>query len=823
MLELIPKVNECIPISHFLCVLCVPLWLVIFLSRIISMNFARLPPAGSSRFIPPPDVASCGSLNVRLPNRRKLVRYFVAAAALALAGWYVLPFCVSPPPGLLENPDASPVVVDRHGLVISHVALPDASRCAPVSLAEFPPDLLACTLAAEDKRFYSHGGVDFLATARAARDLLIKRRIVSGASTITQQLVKISSPPAKRTPLTKIREVLAARRLEMTWSKERILTAYLNRLDYGNLRVGAAEAARFHFQKPLGDLSLAECAMLAGIPQAPSRLNPLRRPERAIVRRNVVLQRLAAAGKADPARIATALAEPLSLRPLKESQPAPWLASLNLPPPDPANPRREIRTTLDLPLQRELETVVREETSKLKAANLRHAAVVVIDNPSGEILALVSSAAWLDPRGGQLNGALVPRSPGSTLKPFTYLLAMDLNQRTPASILADIPSPFRTPEGLDLPENYDHAYRGPVTLRGALACSLNVPALRELNLLGGPAPLHHLLTTLGLTTLGTDSTADGLGLTIGNAPVRLLELANAYAALARDGRYFPPVLFPDQSSSEPEIRLPFAATSYYLIADILADPVARAPSFPPGGPLDLPFRCAVKTGTSSDFRDNWCLGFTPQFTVGVWAGNFENQPMKGISGVSGAGPIFHRAMLRLHRDHAPTWFERPQGLTEVSIDTRTGKHTATEPKNPHIRPDLVPADQVPSAAAPADYDATGKVLLDPAYAGWFASRHNLRRGELALDPAPARLEPLRIITPADGITLLLDPEIPSGSDKLRPVTNLPGTARWTSSTLRIDPATPEPVIHLAPGTHTLTATDPRTGISHHITFHVKVL
>ena len=476
-----------------------------------------------------------------------------------------------------------------------------------------------------------------------------------------------------------------------------------------------------------------------------------------------------------------------------------------------------------MPLQRELECVIREETSKLKDANLRHAAVVVIHNPTGEILALVSSSAWADPRGGQLNGTLVTRSPGSALKPFTYLLAIDRNNRTPASIVADIPSPFRTPQGLDLPQNYDKAYRGPVTLRQSLACSLNVPAMRELNAIGGPTPLHQLLTTLGLTTLGTDPTAAGLGLTIGNAPVRLLELTNAYATLARGGRHLPPVLFFGQPAAAPETRLPFAATSFFLIADILSDQTARAPSFPPGGPLDLPFRCAVKTGTSSDFRDNWCLGFTPEFTVGVWAGNFENQPMKGISGIAGAGPIFHRTMLRLHRDHAPAWFVQPAGLVAVNIDSRNGKIAPANPADPHIHPDLVPANQLPPIATAADYDPTGKVMLDPAYAAWFESRHNLRRGELTLNPAPVSLEPLKIITPTDGITLLLDPEIPAGSDQLRPVTNLPGTARWSSPTLQIEPASPEPVIHLAPGTHTLTATDPRTGISKKITLHVKVM
>ena len=498
-----------------------------------------------------------------------------------------------------------------------------------------------------------------------------------------------------------------------------------------------------------------------------------------------MLQRLAAAGNPTPP--ASPPPSP-SRSPSARSanpKPAPWLASSRS-----QISNLEIHTTLDLPLQRDLEAIVREETAKLKDANLRHAAVVAIHNPTGEILALVSSADWDDPRGGQFNGALAPRSPGSTLKPFTYLLAMERNHRIPSSILADIPSPFRTPQGLDLPENYDRAYRGPVTLRTALACSLNVPALRELNALGGPRPLHELLTNLGLTTLGTDPSAHGLGLTLGNAPVRLLELTNAYATLARHGRHLPPDPLPFKRSTAGRSTVRCSESSFYLIADILSDPAARAPSFPPGGPLDLPFRCAVKTGTSSDFRDNWCIGYTPEFTVGVWAGNFENQPMKGISGIAGAGPIFHRAMLRLHRDHPPTWFARPAGSGR---DHHRPAQRKTRPRRSRKRPLRTTSPRptrLPPAATAADYDATGKALLDPTYAAWFASRHNLRRDELALESRARLLEPLRIISPANNATFLLDPEIPSGSDKLRPVTNLPGTARWTSPTLRIEPATP---------------------------------
>lgn len=759
--------------------------------------------------------------------RRRPRSTVAVIAGLAGLVWFVLPWCVPVPDQLLKNPDASPVVLDRHGQVISRLALPDFTRSTPVGRDRLPKDLIDCTLAAEDKRFYRHGGVDLLATGRAAKDLFSKRRVVSGASTITQQLIKISSPPTRRGPLTKIREALAARHLEMTWDKGRILNAYLNRLDYGNLRTGATEAAAFYFQKPLRDLSLAECALLAGLPQAPSRLNPIRHPDRAIARRNVVLQRLATHGQGDAERIRAAMAEPLNLRPLRDTRVAPWLAALTPEAGDAEDPvvarrSREIRTTIDLDLQRDVEAIVRQETAKLRSANLRHAAVVVIDNPSGEVLALVGSADWDDPRGGQINGAFSPRSPGSTLKPFTYLLAMERNQRTPASILEDIPSPFRTPEGLNLPENYDRRYRGPVTLRTALACSLNVPAMRELNAMGGPAPLHELLGRLGVTTLGADPAAAGLGLTIGNSPVSLLELTNAYATLARMGEHRPALLFPGSGAPAPGRPL-LRSDDCLLIADILSDSSARAPAFPPGSPLDLPFRCAVKTGTSSDFRDNWCVGYTPAFTVGVWAGNFENQPMKGISGVTGAAPVFHRTMVRLHRERPPVWPEFPASIRPVTIDVRTGKSLEPESVSPYARRDRVPSDRMPPPAVDADYDADGRALVSSVFTAWFRSPQNQRSNELALHPEPVAVEPLRVITPADGAVFLLDPEVPSGTGRLRPVTNLPGIARWESPTLRIESGEPEPVIHLSPGTHTLTATDTRTGVVRALTLHVRTM
>jgi penicillin-binding protein 1C len=714
--------------------------------------------------------------------------------------------------------------LDRHGKPLLHLTLPDASRSAPAAAHSIPNDLILCTLAAEDRRFFRHSGIDLLAVLRAARDGCSQQKIVSGASTITQQLIKISSPPAPRTLTTKLRESFVARHLEMSWPKPRILHAYLNRLDYGNLRIGPAEAARFYFQKPLADLSLAECALLAALPQSPSRLNPLRHPQRAIDRRNRILKLLARDQSLPAHRIQAALAEIPTLRPLAESTPpAPWLLPQLA---HSAFSSQAIRTTIDLPLQQDANRIVSEETSKLRDANLRHAAAVVIHNPSREILCLVSSSNWRDPRGGEFNGALVPRSPGSTLKPWLYLLAMERKQLVPASILEDIPTPFRTPQGVNVPENYDRRYRGPVTLRDALACSLNVPAMRTLDAIGGPAPLADLLQSLGFDTLGPNPVDHGLGLAIGNAPARLLTLTNSYATLASLGQHQAPKLFlPDAPTETPQpstFELPIQRIHFLLIADILSDPAARAPAFPPGGPLDLPFRCAVKTGTSSDFRDNWCVGYTPEFTVGVWAGNFENQPMKGISGIAGAAPIFHRLMLRLHQTTHATWFPPDPSLVQACIDRRNGLLLAGGQTCNHARTDWFPAHRLPRPAAASDYSPDGRAILPPSCAAWFAESEHLRHREFAspLRDAP-NAPPLQILRPNDGATFLIDPEVPSGTHRLIPQTNPPDAAAWSCPTLDVRQSQTGTVILLKPGRHQLQVTDTRSGTSQTMSIEVK--
>jgi len=730
-----------------------------------------------------------------------------------LAPWSLLlplvPLLAPLPEALQEPPAPHAVLRDRNGQELTHFPRDDYFRHHPATLDEIPEHLVKATLAAEDKRFFEHPGIDYAATLRAFRDNSKHQRITSGASTITQQLIKISTPAAERNWQKKVSEVLAARRLESQWSKEEILTAYLNRLDYGSHQQGCSAAARHFFGKPLADLSLAESALLAGLPQAPSRLNPHRNPQGALIRRNWILNRLQSEFYYDDNVISRAKAEPILLADRSIPNPIPHLAR---------DYDGATRLSIDADLQRETHTILTDELARLREKNVQHGALVVLHNPTGEILAFHGSSDFASPNGGQINGALAPRSAGSTLKPFTYLLAFQNQLLFPGSIIADIPTDYQTEEGLDAPKNFDRRHYGPVSIRHALANSLNVSAMRMLNQVGGPEPLHRLLTELDLTTLHRQPTKYGLGLTIGNAEVNLLELTNAYATLARLGEHLSTTFLPDQ---EPTSSYPFTGDASYLVTDILADNSARSAAFGIHSNLRLPFPCAVKTGTSSDFRDNWCLGFTGEFTVGVWVGNFDNSPMAGISGVSGASPIFHRTMLALHEGQRPTFPKQPATLARISIDARTGHRFLISPaqNTPFQRRELCFKNHRPLPISPIDFTKENKALLSLEYAEWFMSEDNTKRHAFALaDSKPPLQESLQILTPLPNATYYLDPELPGNFPELNLKANLTD-GHWLSDTLNIQNG----VAQLTPGEHTITLVNPDTGQEVTCQFQVELL
>lgn len=699
----------------------------------------------------------------------------------------------------------------------------------PASFAEFPKNLILATIAAEDSRFCSHNGLDYLGTMRAIRDALLHREFVSGASTITQQTVKLYSPPRKRSFTTKFIEAFSARRLEMTSDKETILTAYLNSLPYGNQFTGARAAARGYFGKPLGDLSIAESALLAGLPNKPTRLNPWKNIEGAKRRQLWILGRMKEEKLISEAEFASALIEDLKL--LEGSSQvfhAPHFIELVMAQEVEALATAEaqstaVRTTLDLDLQQFVESTVSAELARLSHQagedNDLQSAVVVIDNATGEILALSGSRSYFGSSAGQVNGAWQARSAGSTLKPFTYVLALQ-RQHTAASMLADTPIEYVTSTGAYQPVNFDRRFQGPVSVRHALANSLNVPAVKLLDEIGGPPVLLRCLKEdLHFSSLAPEATEYGLGLTLGNAEVRLLELTNGYATLARLGSYLPYRFLPRPNRVESSTKqgLVFDPECAWVIADILSDARARAVAFGLNSPLNLPFRVAVKTGTSTDFRDSWTVGYTPDFTVGVWVGRFNNRPLNRVSGAMGAAPIFHQVMVRLHREREPRWYETPASAVEVTVDRLSGKRVPEGKTLPEtrLRREWFVKGRLPAVATDEDYDAASRTRLPLTYANWWRSEANQLKGDAVLEElaASAAAPDFRIVSPLEGTVAFIDPDLP-GQGARFPL-KIAGSGgeeiEWSSSSLAVEKDGTESWLVLRPGEHEVVALDRKSG------------
>jgi penicillin-binding protein 1C len=718
-------------------------------------------------------------------------------AALPIVAHFALRFVPVPAP-LLRPPIQSIALLDRNGIPLREARV--AERFShELALEDVPRNVIDAVLAAEDKRFYSHHGIDGLAAGRAMLAGLRHGRIVSGASTITQQLVKISER-RPRTLRAKIIESLTALRLEQAWSKERILAAYLNRLDFGNLNIGLAAASDYYFGKPVSDLSDAEAAFLAGLPKNPRKLNPHVAPDAAHRRQVTVLDRMRANNQLDAIRYDRAIAEPLTLRPPQRRFRAPHFVEMVLQQ-LPDTPAAEVRTTLDFRLNDQVEKIVRERLAQLREQNVRNAAAVVIDNATGDVIALVGSENYFEPGAGQVNGAWAQRSAGSALKPFTYLLALERGA-TPATMVADVRTSFPAAGGFYRPENYNRRCYGPVRYRTALASSLNIPAVKVLLAAGGPVALHERLRECGLTSLNRPAEIYGLGLTLGNCEARLLEMTNAYASLARLGEFRPWRVLTSSPSSSHRYSRPELV---WQIADILSDNSARTLAFGMNSALRFDYPVACKTGTSTDFRDNWTVGFTPEFSVGVWAGNFDGAPMREVSGVTGAGPILHAVFDYLHTSYGTSWYRTPPGIVEGTIHPLTGKLLADSDAR-GVREKFL-ADRLPAAESATDYDVAGHVQLGAEYTDWFRSAENSLRDRAVLAAAP---DELLITSPLPGSIYVVDPDVPS-SRRIPLVANGSTKVEWRSDSLTCRSEAGVDFALAAEGEHSLVVIDPATG------------
>ncbi|HEX8152541.1 MAG TPA: transglycosylase domain-containing protein, partial [Thermoanaerobaculia bacterium] len=467
-------------------------------------------------------------------------------------------------------------------------------------------------------------------------------RVVEGGSTITQQVAKLLLGSQRRTFAQKARQTVIALRLEHRLSKREILALYLNLAPYGNRISGIARASRSYFGVAPAELTPAQAAYLAALPQRPSAFNPLRDSRRAMARQQYVLARMHDDGLLDGAALQHVRAERLRFDSGAKAVVAQHFIERVLA----SNEDQTlIRTTLDANLQRQVAGIIAANRTLLLNHGAKSVAVAVLDNATGEWLAWEGSGDYFGQGfGGAIDGVAALRQPGSTLKPFTYALAFERGM-SPATVLPDIPSHFATAEEgvVYTPRNYDGRYRGPLRIRAALAGSENVPAVAMLNKLG-PASLLRFLHAAGFRNL--DKTADyyGLGLTLGDAEVSLEQLVTAYATLARGGVHIAPRFTTGaRNAAHPKALL--AKRTAFLVTDILSDPEAREFIFGSGGSLDFPFPVAVKTGTSQAYRDNWVLGYTREVTVGVWVGNFDRAELRNSTGITGAGPIFNGVML----------------------------------------------------------------------------------------------------------------------------------------------------------------------------------
>lgn len=655
---------------------------------------------------------------------------FVVAGGTAL-GIYFWLLADLPPVSAASEKFIRPTtqILDRKGRVLYEVLDPEAGKQINLDLDDLPRACIEATLATEDSRFYQHPGFDPIAIARATwQNYRSGGNVVSGASTLTQQLARnLLMPTAERYEQSlqrKIREAWLAWRLEQHYTKDEILALYLNQMYYGNFAFGIEAAAQIFFGKTATQLSRAECALLAGLVQYPTGYNPLLDPDAAKGRQLTVLRLMLQAGYIDEAERAQIAAEPLRYRSRLFDINAPHfvmyvqdqVAQIVGADAIRAGGLRVI-TTLDLDLQRQAEASVNYRLDLLNCRTpglcdaktdpnrrVENAAAVILDAQSGDILTMIGSPNYFDAGiRGNVNAAVALRQPGSAIKPFTYAAALDpdwaarhgYEPLTAGTILPDLPATFytRDEKGGNVPYqplNYDRLFHGPVSVRTALASSYNIPAVRTLEYVGIDT-LRQIATKAGITSFTEEY---GLALTLGGGEVKLLDLTTAYGIFLNGQRLDTRTILDIQRKDEngywqsllgrepiepgqiPQ-RAPFAAPQVisrqaaYLITDILSDPAARIPAFGEGSVLELPFPAAVKTGTTTDWRDNWTIGYSTDRIVGVWVGNADNTPMLDVSGIDGAGPIWHDLMLAAHPSR-PRDFIQPDKIVEVAICAPSG-------------------------------------------------------------------------------------------------------------------------------------------------------
>ena len=648
----------------------------------------------------------------RMLHRRRFRRIATSLTLAALIAFIALVHDLPAPTAAnLRAARPSTLIFDRNGQRLFE-AIGDGGKQQSLTFAQIPPACWQATVAVEDKRFFRHPGVDVAALARAVWQNTRYGTVISGASTITQQVARNTLMSAEerveQTLRRKLREAWLAVQIELRYSKQEILALYLNQIYFGNFAYGLEAAAHGYFGKSAAELDVAECSLLAGLVQNPAVYNPLYNSDLAQQRQRTVLHAMTAAGYLASSEADLALTEPLQFAATPLPIEAPHFVSYVetqleriLGVERVAAGGLRVVTTLDLSWNQAAQQSMAFRLQQLATERnappdrrVENAAVVVLDAHDGSIRVMVGSPDYFNAAiDGALNATIALRQPGSALKPLTYAAALDPARAaatgrapmTAATVLADVRTGFITAEGQPyVPQNYDLQWHGPVSVRTALANSYNTPAVKTLQAIGITALIDQARRQ-GITSFQPDDGPTpryGLALTLGGGEVSLLELSAAYAVFATQGQRVTPNAIARieaedgtllwQAPSTPATQTVLDARVAFLITDILSDNDARVPAFGRNSVLALSFPAAVKTGTSTDWRDNWTVGYTSDLVTGVWVGNADNSPMLGISGVSGAGPIWRDVMQTIHKNRPAPAFTIPQGLTRTAICIDSG-------------------------------------------------------------------------------------------------------------------------------------------------------
>lgn len=768
-----------------------------------------------------------------MTRRRKFLVLF-ASISLALAGIaYAWIFAGLPSLDALSAGMSLPStrLYDRNGALLYEISAPERGRNTPLAYSAIPEHCRNAAVATEDRHYWSHVGVDLEGLVRALWLNLRGGEVLAGGSTITQQTARLllldPLGQSERTLQRKLKEMVLAIQLQARYSKEDILALYLNQAYFGNLAYGIEAAARAYFAKSAEELSLAECALLAGLVQNAAYYDPLSTPERAKARQADVLRLMEAEGYITPEQRLRAEADPLDFgsTPFPIRAPhyvmAVWrqlereygalLYSEGL----------DVRTYVDANWQDLAQNIIQSQLSYLNnpfgtrptPANAENAALVALDPHTGAVLAMLGSPDYFNEAiDGAVNAALALRQPGSALKPFTYALAFDPHQPqayTPATVLLDVETPFVTRKLESYtPANYALVEHGPVSVREALASSYNIPAVLALEHVG-VGNFIQFMGNLGMDSLTRNSNLD-LAVTLGGGEVRLLDLTRAYAAFANGGVLVEPRLI------ERVVRRSDGAVLYqapapnltrqvidervaYLITDILSDNQARTPAFGVNSPLQIGRPAAAKTGTTTDFRDNWVVGYTPDLVVGVWVGNADNTPMVQVSGVSGAGPIYNLFMRRVLVGTPERAFVRPEGIVQAEVCALSGKLPTdacrkrrlewfiegTQPTQYDDFYQRVTIDKrtglLATDATPAEDRLVQTYIVLPAEARDWGLRRGIQAPPVGAQViAPDASAPLRLLEPDPYTVFELSPILPPASQRLRlTVGTPPDTERVT--------------------------------------------